>query len=89
MTPDNEPIPEDYYLKYDGPDEFVKGEKHIPQTETDIKAVMQSLRDKVREANKENTRLRKLIENIKQILERANDKGMFYYDSVIKEIEKL
>lgn len=26
MTPDNEPLPEDYYLKYDGPDEFVKGE---------------------------------------------------------------
>lgn len=34
------------------------------------------------------TRLR-YIEQVKQILERANDKGMFYYDSVIKEIEKL
>lgn len=34
MTPDNEPIPEDYYLKYDGPDEFVNGEpEFVPREE--------------------------------------------------------
>lgn len=34
------------------------------------------------------TRLR-YIEQVKQILERANDKGMFYYEAIKKEIEKL
>ena len=65
---DNEPISESYYLK--GPDEFVKGEPafnnggQIPAYGNERTA-----RQLIAELKEDNTRLRKLIEDIKQILE--------------------
>lgn len=89
------PLPEYFYIE--GPDEFVKGDENL----TEQQRIEKEAEDYAKSIGNEDgttafdyisganaTRLR-YVEQVKQILERANDKGMFYYDSVIKEIEKL